>query len=140
MKTVDRTAVNVILAVLSLEQRELAELMGYRDGYVANVLNGCTKASLNFREAFGRALAELVLGPAGHPLQTLPAGPLVELLKARAAQAPSKKQFYADLGISAHGWNKRELVTEALVDRICCELGVHPSALYGQHYDVEEAS
>jgi hypothetical protein len=42
---VDRKALNVLLAVLDLEQRELAELMGYREGYVANVLNGFTKAS-----------------------------------------------------------------------------------------------
>ena len=132
MNRVDRRAVDVILAVLGIEQRELAELMGYRDGYVANVMNGCTNASPAFRQAFGDALAELVLGPVGHPLLTLPAAPLANLLKKRAAQAPSKKQFYADLGISPHGWNKREVVTELVVDRICSALGVHPSALYDE--------
>ena len=132
MNRVDRRAVDVILAVLGIEQRELAELMGYRHGYVANVMNDCTKASPAFRQAFGDALAELVLGPVGHPLLTLPAAPLVDLLKKRAAQAPSKRQFYADLGISPHGWNKREVVTELVVDRICSALGVHPSALYDE--------
>ena len=132
MSAVDRRAVDVILAVLGIEQRELAELMGYRDGYVANVMNGCTSASPAFRQAFGDALAELVLGPVGHPLLTLPAAPLVDLLKKRAAQAPSKRQFYADLGISPHGWNKREVVTELVVDRICSALGVHPSTLYDE--------
>lgn len=135
MNRVDRRAVDVILAVLGIEQRELAELMGYRDGYVANVMNGCTKASPAFRQAFGDALAELVLGPVGHPLLTLPAAPLVDLLKKRAAQAPSKRQFYADLGISPHGWNKREVVTELVVDRICSALGVHPSAIYNEIWD-----
>ncbi|MGH2755130.1 MAG: hypothetical protein ACRDLB_11940 [Actinomycetota bacterium] len=36
--TADRKAVDVILAALGLEQRQLAETMGYRPGYVANVL------------------------------------------------------------------------------------------------------
>jgi hypothetical protein len=128
--SVDRRAVGVILAVLGIEQRALAELMGYRKGYVANVMNGCTEASPAFKQAFGDALAELVLGPVGHPLETLPAAPLAELLKKRAAEAPCKSQFYSDLGISPRGWNKREVVTELVVDTICTALGVHPSALY----------
>jgi hypothetical protein len=131
VNAVDRKAVNVLLAVLGIEQRELAELMGYRDGYVANVLNGCTKASVAFREAFGVAIAELVLGPAGHRLHSLPATPLADLLTKRASQAPCKAQFYADLGLSPRGWNKRKSVPEVLVDSVCCALGVHPSSLYG---------
>jgi hypothetical protein len=136
---VDRRALNVLLAVMEIEQRELAELMGHSEGYVANALNGCTKALSPFREAFGAALAELLLGSVGHPMMTLPASPLTELIRKRAAQAPCKAQFYEDLGLTPHGWNKREVVSEALVDRICCVLGVHPSALYGQNYDPEGA-
>jgi cyanate lyase len=137
---VDRRALNVLLAALGIEQRELAERMGYREGYVANVLNGCTKASASFREAFGAAVAELLLGSVEHATMTLAATPLVELIRNRAAQAPCKAQFYEDLGITPHGWNKRKGVSEALVDRVCCALGVHLSALYGYGYDVEETS
>ena len=135
---VDRKAVDVILAVVGIEQRELADLMGYRKGYVTNVMNGLAKASPAFREAFGSAIAELVLGPVGHPLQTLPAEPLRELIKRRAEQAPCKSQFYSDLGINPQGWNKRQVVTELVVDKICCALGVHPSAIYDDIH--EEAS
>jgi transcriptional regulator with XRE-family HTH domain len=136
--TVDRRSLNVLLAALDLEQRELAELMGYRKGYVANVLNGCTKASASFRDALGAAVTELPLG-SPERTTTLPAAPLSDLIRKRAARAPCKEQFYEDLGISPHGWNKREVVSEALVDRVCCALGVHPSSLYGHDYDVEES-
>lgn len=135
---VDRKAADVILAVVGLEKRELADLMGYRKGYVTNVMNGLTKASPAFKEAFGNAIAELVLGPSGPPLQTLPAAPLKELIKKRAEQAPCESQFYSDLGINPQGWNKRQVVTEVVVDKICCALGVHPSAIYDEIH--EEAS
>ena len=136
--TVDRKAIDVILAVVGIEQRELADLMGYKEGYVANVMNGSAKASRAFKEAFGNAIAELVLGPSGHPLQILPAAPLKELIRKRAEQAPCKSQFYSDLGINPQGWNKRQVVTELVVDKICCALGVHPSAIYDEIH--EEAS
>jgi hypothetical protein len=35
--SVDRRGINVLLAALDVDQRELAERMGYRPGYVANV-------------------------------------------------------------------------------------------------------
>ena len=36
----DRKALNIMLAALDLEQRELSALMGYEPAYVANVCNG----------------------------------------------------------------------------------------------------
>lgn len=140
MNVIDRRALEVLLAVLDIDKRDLAELMGYRARYVNNVLGGFSKASPAFREAFGAAVAELILGPAPERSRTYPAGPLAELLQRRAAAAACKDEFFADLGIAKHGWNKRAVVTEELVDRICCALGVHPSSIYGAEYDVEAAS
>ena len=139
MSEIDRRALEVVLAVLGIDKRDLAELMGYRSGYVTNVLCGFAKASPSFRQAFGCAIAELILPPEDRP-EMYPAGPLADLVQRRAAEAPCKEQFYDDLGISRHGWNKRALVPEELVDRVCCTLGVHPSSVYGEDYDVEAAS
>lgn len=136
----DRRGINVLLAALDIEQRELAARMGYRDGYVSNVFNGFAEPSNAFKEAFGDVVADLLLGPARRDGKTLPAAPLVEFLERRAQAASSRPQFYADLGVSPHGWNKRQVVTVALVDRVCCALGVHPSYVYGRDYDVDEVS
>ena len=140
MSGIDRRALDVVLAVLEIDKRDLAEMMGYRSGYVTNVLCGFTKASPSFRQAFGRAIAELIFPADEDGPRTYPAGPLVELVQRRAAEAPSKEQFYSDLGISRHGWNKRAVVTDELVDRVCCALGVHPSSVYGADYDIAAAS
>jgi transcriptional regulator with XRE-family HTH domain len=137
--TANRTAINIILAVLDIDQREFADRMGYRPGYVANVFNGFTEPSAAFKQAFGELLADLLLGPSRKSTR-LPAKPLAELIQRRASAAPSKSQFFDDLGLSPQGWNKRQYVTESLVDRICCALGVHPSSVYGSDYEIEEAS
>ena len=126
----DRGSINVLLAALDLDQRDLAERMGYRPGYVANVFNGCTPASDAFRTAFGELLSDLLLGPSRQRGDSYPADPLRDLIERRAADAPLRAQFYADLGLSCHGWNKRRHVSGGLVDRVCCALGVHPSAIY----------
>ncbi|MFN2489135.1 MAG: hypothetical protein ABR529_05265 [Actinomycetota bacterium] len=139
MVMVDRRALNVVVAVLGIEQRELAERMGYRPGYVANVLNGCTPASDAFRWALGEALAELLLGSSRKAASGFPAQPLSELIERRAAGAASRRQFYADLELSCHGWNKRQELSADLIDRVCCALGVHPSSLYPD-FCLEEAS
>ena len=135
MSGVDKRTLNVLLALLGIDKHELAERMGYRDGYVKNVLCGVAKASPSFRQAFGAAITELILPPEDDRPQVYPAGPLAELVHRRAAEAPCKEQFYNDLGISRHGWNKRAMVPEELVDRVCCALGVHPSSVYGADYE-----
>lgn len=136
----DRRALNVLLAALEIEQRDLAEAMGYRSGYVANVLGGFTQASGAFKAAFGELVAELLLGPSRKGAETYPAGPLRELIERRAAEAGSRKQLFSALGLSSDGWNKRVSVTASLVDRVCCALGVHPTALYPDFVRLEEAS
>lgn len=136
----NRTALNVVLAVLDIEQREFAVDMGYEPAYVANVFNNSTPPSDAFKLAFGRALADRLLGSSRTQNSRLPAQPFADYLARCAKAASSKEQFYADLGLSSHGWSKRRFVTEELVDRVCCELGVHPSCIYGRDYDVEEAS
>ena len=87
--TVDRKALNILLAALDIERRELAELMGYEPKYLVNVLNGFTSASPSFRTAFGDALAKLLLGPHKSKRCVLPAKPLAELLR-RTADARDK--------------------------------------------------
>jgi hypothetical protein len=82
----------------------------------------------------------LIFGDNGRRPELYLAEPLRGLIRQRAAESASKERFYAELGLSPHGWNKREVVTGALVDRICCALGVHPSSIYGRDYDIEEAS
>ncbi len=58
----NRTALNVVLAVLNIEQREFAADMGYDPAYVANVFNNSTPPSDAFKSAFGAALADHLLG------------------------------------------------------------------------------
>jgi hypothetical protein len=138
--SVDRRSINVLLSTLEVEQRDVAAAMGYRPGYVANVFNGFTQPSTAFKSAFGELLAELLLGPSRSTTDCYPAGPLRELLERRASDAPSRTQFYADLGLSPSGWNKRQVVTGKLVDRICCALGVHPTAIYPEFPRLERVS
>ena len=138
--SVDRTTINILLAALDIEQRELAADMGYEPAYVANVFNNSAAPSDAFKLAFGNALADRLLGRSRTQNSRLPARPLADYLAHRAREAWSREQFYADLGLSSHGWAKRRFVTEELVDRVCCQLGVHPSSIYGADYDVEEAS
>lgn len=135
----NRTALNVVLAALDIEQRALAADMGYEPAYVANVFNNSAAPSDAFKVAFGAALADRLLGRS-RTQSRLPARPLADYLARRAKEAWSREQFYADLGLSSHGWGKRRFVTEELVDRVCCNLGIHPSSIYGADYDIEEAS
>ena len=137
--SIDRRAINVLLAALEIEQRDLAEAMGYRPGYVANVLNGLTPVSNAFRGAFGQALANLLLGPEEPGPRRYPAGPLAEMLRRRAEQVARKTDLYADLGVSPHSLANRELLPEELVDRVCCALGVHPTSVYGADGQAESA-
>jgi transcriptional regulator with XRE-family HTH domain len=135
--SVDRRSVNVLLAALDIEQRDLAELMGYKPTYVANVLNGHTVVSRPFGDAFGVALAELLLGMVASR-DMYPAAPLVELIHKRATEAPSREQFYDDLGVDRHALDHRDVLAGSLVDRVCCALGVHTTAVYGPNGEVEE--
>ena len=132
----DRKAINVLLAALDLEQRELAERMGYDKGYVVNVFNGFTPPSDGFKKAFGEVVADLVLGTSRTDASRLPAAPLIEYLRKRANEAECRSQFYEDLGLTAQAWNRRKHVPEALLDRICCRLGIHPTEIYGTDYEV----
>lgn len=135
--SVDHRTIKVLLAALDIEQRELAGVMGYRPAYLANVLNGHTPASASFRQAFGEALAELLLGEPDPAPDRYPAHPLRALVQRRAADADSPTQFYSDLGISVHSLSKRDVLPGALVDRLCCALGVHPTSIYGPNGEVE---
>ena len=139
MVSTDRRSINVLLAALDLDQRDLAERMGYRPGYVANVFNGCTRPSGAFKAAFGELLSDLLLGASRGTGDSYPADPLKDLIERRAVDASSRMQFYADLGLSCHGWNNRRQVSGAVVDQVCCALGVHPSAIYPD-FGVEEVS
>ena len=134
--SVDRKSINVLLAALDIEQRELAARMGYDKGYVVNVFNGFTPPSDAFRQAFGEVVADLVIGSSRTELSRLPAKPLVEFLDRRAQQVESRTAFYEDLGLNLQGWHRRKHVPEALLDRICCQLGVHPTEIYGTDYEV----
>ncbi len=141
MKQIDRRTINILLAALDIEQHELAEMMGYDKGYVSNVFNGFTEARPAFRRAFGETIGSLILGtyePVSR--ESYPAGPLVELIASRAAQAPSKREFYRELGTNASALKDRDTFDGLFVDRICCALGVHPSSVYGADYDIAEAS
>ena len=134
--SIDRKSINVLLAALDIEQRELAARMGYDKGYVVNVFNGFTPPSNAFRQAFGEVVADLVIGSSRTELSRLPAKPLVEFLDRRAMEASSRQAFYDDLGLNRQGWQNRKHVSEPLLDRICCELGVHPSEIYGNAYEI----
>lgn len=131
----DRRTVNILLAALDMEQRELAALMGYDKVYVSNVMGGFTPPSDAFKRAFGDAIADLILGESRTARSRLSAQPLADYLARRAENVPCKKTFYADLGLSLQGWSNRKHVTEELVDRVCCALGIHPTEIYGQEYD-----
>ncbi len=139
MSEVDRKTIKILLASVELEVRELAEQIGYDRGYVVNVLNGFTKASAGFRRAFGDTIASLVFGPYEETVKetTYPSEPLVALIEKRAADAPSKRDFYSDLGTSAQVIHSRKCFDGVFVDRICCALGVHPSSVYGLEYEQE---
>ena len=134
--SVDRKAINVLLAALDVEQREFAARMGYDKGYVVNVFNGFTPPSDAFRQAFGEVVADLVIGSSRTDVSRLPAKPLVDFLDRRAAEGGSRQAFYEDLGLNRQGWQRRKHVSESLLDRICCQLGVHPSEIYGTDYEI----
>ena len=136
---VDRRAVSVIMALCSLELRDFAEHLGYERGYVSNVLTGQTRPSPAFCRAFGDTVAELVFGLQCRSGRMLPAGPLMELVRRRARYAASKREFYSDNGINMNYLSSRDFLSEAVVDRICSALGVHPSAIYGPEV-ADEAS
>lgn len=132
----DRKALKILLAALDLEFADIADALGYQRGYVSNVLTGYRPPSDIFRAAFGELVAELLLGgTVRESNRSLPAAPLARYLARRAAQAHCKRDFYADLGLPSGGWNKRVRVPPALVDRVCCHLGMHPSEIYGREWD-----
>ncbi len=138
MSAVDRRAIKVLLACLELEVNELADHIGYDKGYVVNVLNGFTTASPAFRRAFGDTVASLLVGTNEDDVkETYPSEPLIRLIESRAAQAPSKLEFYRELGTSAQAIRNRKCFDGLFVDRICCALGVHPSSVYGLDYEQE---
>lgn len=58
----DKRAVNAILAIIGMKKSEFAELSGYDDTYVRQVLTGQNKASRPFRRAFFSAVDEAVFG------------------------------------------------------------------------------
>lgn len=135
--TPDRKTLNILLAALGLEQRDLAELMGYEQGYVANVFNGHTIARPAFRRALGETIGSLILGtyqPA--TAERYPAGPLLQLIMTRAADAACKRDFYRDLGVN-ESIHKRDTLDAVLVDRVCCSLGIHPTSVYGHDYELK---
>ena len=137
----DRKTIKVLLACLELEIRELADHMGYDEGYVVNVLNGFTEARPGFRRAFGETIGSLVLGTyEPETAERYPAQPLVDYVMRRADEAPSKRDFYRDLGTSSQALKSRKTFDGIFVDRICCSLGVHSSSIYGHDADIEEAS
>lgn len=140
MSEIDRRAVRVILALCDMELGDFAEDLGYERGYVSNILTGQTRPSPAFCRAFGDTVAQLVFGEGCSRARVLPSAPLLELVRRRARYAPRKRDFYSDNGINISYLTSRAFVTEALVDRICSALGVHPSAVYGRDYDIEEAS
>ena len=141
MSAVDVKTFRVLLACLELEVNELAGTMGYDARYVSNVVNGFTKASPAFRRAFGETIGALVFGthePRG--AARYPAEPLLTLIRQRAAEAPRKRDFYRDLGVSGEALRRHSTFDVVFVDRVCCALGVHPSAVYGDDYSFKEAS
>lgn len=139
MAGIDRRAVRVLLALLDIDRKEFADRLGYDRRYVNNVLCGSTRPSPAFCRAFGDAVAELVFGDRSQCGRMLPSAPLLELVRRRARYAPRKRDFYSDNGINMNYLSSREFLSEAVVDRVCSSLGVHPSSLYGQDHE-EEAS
>lgn len=140
-ENIDRKVVRILLAALDIEQHELADMMGYDRGYVSNVFSGSAVARPAFRRAFGETIGSLILGRFEPEVtECYPAGPLVEFISSRAAQALSKREFYRELGTSAQSLKARRYFDGVFVDRLCCQLGVHPSSVYGKDYEVGEAS
>jgi hypothetical protein len=138
---IDRKTIKILLVSLDLEVAELAQHMGYDDGYVVNVLNGITDASPGFRRAFGETIGALILGGYERDVsESYPPAPLVAFIEKRAAEARSKREFYRELGTSAQSLRSRKSFDGIFVDRICCALGVHPSYVYGRDYDGQEPS
>lgn len=132
MNAIDRRAIRVILALCDMELSELAECLGYERGYVSNVLTGQTPPSPAFRRAFSDTVAQLVFGEGCGSGRMLPAAPLVDLVRRRARYAARKRDFYSDHGINLSYLTSHDRISEMLVDRICCSLGVHPSSLYDE--------
>ncbi len=137
MSVIDRRALGVILGLCDMERKDLADRLGYDRRYVNNVLCGSTRPSPAFCRAFGDAVAQLVFGDRFRCGRMLPATPLLELVRRRARYAPGKRDFYSDNGINMNYLSSREFLSEAVVDRICSSLGVHPSSLYGQDHEQE---
>ena len=132
----DRRTLAILLATLDIEQNELAEMMGYDRGYVSNVFNGFTQARPSFRRAFGETIGSLILGTfQPETAESYPAGPLLELITSRAAQANNKREFYRELGTNLQALKNRKRFDGIFVDRVCCSLGVHPSAVYPEFSD-----
>lgn len=138
-RSIDRRAVRILLACLDLEVRELAEHMGYDEGYVVNVLGGFTEARPAFRRALGDTIATLIFGTCEEVEDSYEPGPLVRFVERAAVEAPNKRDFYRDLGTNAQALRNRKRLDGVFVDRICCALGVHPSAVYGQDFAVKKA-
>lgn len=137
MSDIDRRAVKVLLALCDIDRKELADRLGYERRYVNNVLCGSTRPSPAFCRAFGDAIAGLVFGERFRCGRMLPSAPLLELVRRRARYAPRKRDFYSDNGINMSYLSTREFLSDAVVDRICSSLGVHPSSLYGAAYEQE---
>ena len=138
---VDRKTLHILLAALDIEQHELAEMMGYDRRYLSNVVNGFSEARPAFRRAFGETIANLILGNyQAETKEFYPAGPLLELISRRADEAVSKRDFYAEIGANAQALKNRKRFDGVFVDRVCCQLGVHPSSIYGTDYDIAQAS
>jgi transcriptional regulator with XRE-family HTH domain len=138
---VDRKSLHILLAALDIEQHELAEMMGYDRRYLSNIFNGFAEARPAFRRAFGETIGTLILGKYdAEAKEYYPAGPLLELINQRAEEALSKRDFYAEIGANAQALKNRKRFDGVFVDRVCCQLGVHPSSVYGADYDIAEAS
>jgi hypothetical protein len=133
----DRKTLSILLAALELEQKDLAEMMGYDKNYVTNAFNGHAVARPAFRRAFGETIGSLILGtyqPA--TAERYPAAPLLSVIKKRAADAPCKRDFYRDLGLNG-SLDNPETFDAIFVDRVCCSLGIHPTSIYGHDYELE---
>ena len=96
MSEIDRRAARVILALCDMDLGDFAECVGYKRGYVSNVLTGQTRPSAAFCRAFGDTVTELVFGERCSGDRMLPVTPLLELVRRRARYVPGKRAFYAD--------------------------------------------
>jgi len=99
---------------------------------------GSPRLRPGFRRAFGETVASLVLGPHEETvMESYPPEPLMKLIESRAAEAPSKREFYRELGTNAQAIKNRKRFDGLFVDRVCCALGVHPTSVYGRDYEQE---